>query len=108
MQEEWVVCKIFNKSIALGKDSHNMNSNTYQIDDPNMVSTNFSAVTPVPDLPSLLPPAQDGANMGQMHHQQQLVQDAAHWYNNASSPQLYDNKFNSSGAMLDVNSLWSF
>lgn len=117
MQKEWVVCKIFHKSIALAKGSHNINSNAYRIEapvinpycqiNPNTISTNFNALTPPPNLPSLLPREMDGVNLGHLNQEQQLVQDATQWYNNAF-PQLHDNIINSSGAMMNINSLWSF
>ncbi|KAF3321892.1 NAC domain-containing protein 100-like protein [Carex littledalei] len=110
-KKEWVVCKIFDKSTALVKGS-----NAYRIEapvinpychNPNMVSTNYNALIPPPNLPSLLPPATDGINLGHLHQEQQPVQDATQWYNN-SLPQLHDNRINSSSAMMDINSLWSF
>jgi hypothetical protein len=116
MQEKWVVCKIFHKGIALGKGSHNINSNSYHIEEPvidqqchnpNMTSTNFDALTPLPNLQSLLPPASDGVNMGHVNHQQQLVQDATQWYNNMLT-QLYDNRIISSDdATMGINWLAS-
>ncbi|KAJ4767059.1 hypothetical protein LUZ62_032343 [Rhynchospora pubera] len=113
-KEDWVVCKIFYKSIGLRNGSHHMNSDACRMAAPvinpschnsHMVST--SSLAPLPNLHSLSPQALDGLNMGYLHQKSELVQDATPWYNNVS-PQLYGNRINSAGAIMDINSLWSF